>query len=86
MLFLKISFIILLSVYIILLLYFCYKDRSFFKTLFLSVLSGIAALTAVNLASYFTGVCIPVNAWTCGSSALFGIPGVLGNLLIRMFF
>ncbi len=86
MLFLKISFIIVLSVYVILLLFFCHKDGRFFKTLFLSVLTGIAVLTVVNLTSRFTGVCIPVNAWTCGSSALFGIPGVLGILLIRMFF
>ncbi len=85
MLFLKISFIIILSVYLITLLIFCYKDGNFFKTLLLSVMSGIAVFTVVNLTSRFTGVYIPVNAWTCGSSALFGVPGVLGLLLVRMF-
>lgn len=84
--FLKISFIIILTVYIVLLLFFCYKNGKFLKTLLLSALSGLIVLTAINLLSGVTGVGISINGWTVGTSALFGMPGVLGLLTIRMFF
>ena len=84
--FIKISFIILLSVYALILLVMCYKSGRMLKTLLLSAVSGLAAMTAVNLLSHFTGVNIAVNLYTTLSSAVFGIPGVLGLLTIRMFF
>lgn len=84
--FIKISFIIILSVYSLLLLFFCIKSGRFVRTLLLSALSGIIVLTAVNVLSGFTEVGIPVNGWTVGTSALFGMPGVLGLLVTRMFF
>ena len=84
--FIKISFIILLVVYLCVFLYFCHKNGKFFKTLLLSCLSGLLTFTIVNLLSHFTGVNLPVNAWTTGTSALFGIPGVFGLLTVRMFF
>lgn len=84
--FVKISFIILLSVYVLILLIMCCKSGRAFKTLLLSAVSGLAAMTAVNLLSHFTGVNIAVNLYTTLSSAALGIPGVLGLLTIRMFF
>lgn len=84
--FIKISFIILLLVYAVLLLCFCFKSGRTVKTLLLSSLSGLAVMTAINVLSHFTGVEIAVNGWSVSSSALFGIPGVLGMLIIRMFF
>lgn len=54
------------------------------KTLLFSALSGIVVFTVVNLLSSLTGITISVNAWTLGSSAVFGMPGVLGLLILRM--
>ena len=54
------------------------------KTLLVSALSGIVTFTAVNLLSSVTGITLSVNAWTLGSSAVFGMPGVLGLLILRM--
>lgn len=82
--FIKISFIIILVIYIIFLLYFSYKNGKIIKTLLISALSGIITFTAVNLLSSLTGITISVNAWTLGSSAVFGMPGVLGLLIFRM--
>lgn len=82
--FIKISFIIILVIYIIFLLYFSYRNGKIIKTLLISALSGIITFTAVNLLSSLTGITISVNAWTLGSSAVFGIPGVLGLLIFRM--
>ena len=84
--FLKISFIILLVVYLLLILVFSAKTGKMLKTLLLSVASGLAVMAVINILSRFTGVDISVNAWTIGSSAVFGIPGVLGLLVLRMFF
>lgn len=81
---LKICFIIILVVYVLLLLYFSYKNGKIIRSVLLSALIGIITFTVVNLLSGFSGVGIPVNAWTLGSSATFGLPGVLGLLLMRM--
>lgn len=83
---LKISFIILLVIYACILLYFCFKSGKPFKTLLLSSLSGLAVMVIINLLSRFTGVDLAVNAWTVSGSMTFGIPGVLGLLILRMFF
>ena len=82
--FIKISFIIILVLYAIFLLYFSYKNGKIVKTILASALSGIVVFTIVNLISFKTGITISVNAWTLGSSALFGMPGVLGLLIFRM--
>lgn len=84
--FLKISFIILFVVYSVTLLIMCYKSGKTIKTLLLSALSGIGTMTVVNLLSYFTGVTIAVNLYTVLTSLFLGIPGVLGLLVIRIFF
>ncbi len=84
--FVRISFIIILVIYLILLCYFAYKNGKIIKTLLLSALSGISVFAVVNLLSHFTGVGIPINGWTASASAIFGIPGVLGLLILRLFF
>lgn len=84
--FIKISLIILLSVYAVFLLAFSAKSGRWLKTLLLSALSGLAVMAAVNLTDSFTGISIAVNGWTVASSALLGIPGVLGLLTVRLFF
>lgn len=84
--FIKISLIILLSIYVLMLLIFSVKSGKTLKTLLLSALSGLAVMVAVNLTERFTGISIAVNGWTVASSALLGIPGVLGLLTVRLFF
>lgn len=84
--FIKISFIILIAVYIILLLYFSYKSGRTLKTLLLFAASGLLSFVAVNLTSGFTGVSIAVNLYTTLTSAFFGVPGVFGLLVLRIFF
>ena len=84
--FIKISFIIILVLYTIILLYFSYKNGKILKTLLLFSLSGVLMFTVINLLSGLTGIGINVNVWTLSSSAVFGIPGVFGLLVLRMFF
>lgn len=60
----------------------CYKTGHFFKSMALSALSGIGALFAVNLLSYYTGVTIAVNYITLIISGIFGLSGVIALLFI----
>ena len=84
--FLKIFSIILVCMYLIILAVFAKKSGSFFRTLLLSALSGVATMAMINVLTRFTGVTLPVNMYTVLSSAVLGIPGVLGLLVVRLFF
>ena len=62
------------------------KSGHFFRAFFLSSLSGISALFAVNILSGMTGINVGINAATLTVSALGGIPSVIGILLCRLIF
>lgn len=84
--FIKIFSIILVCIYLLVLLIFAKKSGAFLSTLLISALSGVVTMAVINVTSQLTGVTLPVNAYTVGGSALFGVPGVLGLLVIRLFF
>lgn len=48
-----------------------------------SAVMGLLAMTAVNAASVFTGLSLPVGVFTMAVSGTLGIPGVAGMLLIN---
>lgn len=60
------------------------KSGRFIKALLVSAVQGFAALLAVNAAGTMTGVTLPLNALTLGSSAVFGTPGVIMNLIAQI--
>lgn len=60
------------------------KSGRFIKSLLVSAVQGFAALLAVNAAGTMTGVTLPLNALTLGSSAVFGTPGVIMNLIAQI--
>lgn len=57
-----------------------------FKTMLFYAFLGVATLTIVNLTAKFSGVYIPVNAYTIGSSAALGLPGTITLLILRVIF
>ncbi len=71
------SAVIMLSIFV--------KSRHFFRCLFLSSLSGIGSLFAVNVLSQMTGVTLGINAITLSVSAFGGIPSVIAMLAARYF-
>lgn len=72
-LFLIISGVIILSVSV--------KSERFFRSLFLSAVSGIGSLFAVNIVSAVTGVSLAVNLATLLISGIGGVPGTVFLLL-----
>ena len=75
--------IIVFAVYIFSLLIIAVKTNKPFKTMAGGAISGIAALTLVDITSTFTGVFIPLNMWTVGSGAVFGMPGIISLLVLN---
>lgn len=57
------------------------KSKNFFKSVFLSAFSGLGALFAVHVISWFTPLSLPVNFFTACVSAVGGIPGVVALLI-----
>ena len=57
------------------------RARKLVRYLLLSVLSGVAALYAVNAVGLLTGMRLAVNWLTLGVSAVAGPPGVVALLL-----
>ena len=83
---LKYSLIAVFAVYTLIFLGLCVKSGKFFKTILLFAASGVGCMVLVALVSPLTGVKIPFNLWTVGTSAVLGIPGVIGLLFMNLFF
>ncbi|MBR2315719.1 MAG: pro-sigmaK processing inhibitor BofA family protein [Clostridia bacterium] len=60
------------------------KSGSFFKAFFISALSGIGSLFAVNLLSFVTGVSIAVNTFTLLVCTFLGSCGSISLLLMNI--
>ena len=62
----------------------CAKYEKSFKYLLLNIILGIAALAAIDLTARFSGIHIPINPYSAATSALFGMPGVCGMLVMNL--
>ena len=60
------------------------KSGHFVRYLFLSAVSGIGSLFAVNILSAISGVSIAVNYLTLSVSAFLGSSGVIAPLLSQL--
>ena len=83
---LKIIIICFFVIYGFLYLIFAVRTNKPIKTISFFAFLGIVGLAAVNITSKFSGVYIPVNVYTLGSSAFFGLPGTISLLLLKMMF
>lgn len=82
----KIIFIVVSVIYGFLYLIFAAKTKKPFKTIFFYAFLGLLGLILTNLTSTFSGVHIPVNAYSLGCSAALGLPGTIGLLILRIIF
>lgn len=82
----KIIFILISIIYGFLYLIFAAKTKKPFKTIFFYAFLGLLGLAATNLTSKFSGVYIPINAYSIGCSAALGLPGTISLLMLRIIF
>lgn len=79
---LLILFLLILSAFLI--LRKMIKSGHFFRSLFLSAVSGIGGLFFVNIISPFTGVSLGANPYTLSFSALTGLSGTIALLVMKL--
>ena len=80
---------IVLSLVIIselIILFFAGKSGRFIKVLFLNAIIGIIAVVVVNVTSKYTNCYIPINLFTVVFPSTFGIPAVIGIVLLKFIF
>lgn len=82
----KIIFTLVSVIYGFLYLIFAAKTKKPFKTVFFYAFLGLFGLILTNLTASFSGVHIPVNAYSLGCSAALGLPGTIGLLILRIIF
>ena len=82
----KIVLICLSAVYGFIYLVLAAKTGRPIRTILLYALVGLGAMALINLTTHFSGVSIPVNAYTVGVNAALGLPGTVGLLFTRLIF
>lgn len=83
---LKYGGIAVLAIGALAILIFAAKTKKLFKTLLFNAFLGLAVMIIIDLTAKFTGAHIPVNWWTVGGCAVFGIPAVCGYLVLPIIF
>lgn len=74
-------FIVILVISAVIILGAMFFTRHFTKSIILSSFQGIVALFAVNLIGDFINVHIALNWFSCVTSAIGGLPGVIFLLI-----
>ena len=82
----KTVFIYLCVIYGFLYFIFAIGTKKPFKTIFFYAFLGVLGVIVVNLTAKYSGVYIPVNAYTLGSSAALGLPGTITLLVLKTIF
>jgi pro-sigmaK processing inhibitor BofA len=55
-----------------------------FRGILADALCGIAALALVNLSAAYTGITLPINAYTAFAGAVLGLPGIILLLALHL--
>ncbi len=58
-------------------------SKKIIKTLFLNALTGIVVLIVINLISKYINVYLPINEWTVSFSGVYGLPAVIGMIVLN---
>ncbi len=83
---LKISVIILLAISGLFITIFSILTKKPFKTFFINVILSIIVWTIINFTAKFLGVRIPINPYTAIGCTVFGIPAIIGYLILPLIF
>lgn len=54
------------------------------KRLLINALAGIGAMLIINLTKKYTGVNIPINAYSVVGATVFSVPAVIGLLILNL--
>ena len=54
------------------------------RTLIFNAFLGVVILSVIDLTSDYTNTYIPINAYTLIGSSVFGIPAIIGFLILKI--
>ena len=80
------TFISLIILFFVIKFCFAMRGGKAILRIILHAALGFAVLALINLTSFLSGVHIPLNGWSAGITALFGVPAVCGQLLFQLLF
>lgn len=75
---------LILSVLIILV--FLSKTKKPLKNAVLSILISFVLLAIINNLTFVTGIYVPVNWYTVIAAGVYGIPGIIGIIIMQTIF
>ncbi len=84
--FIKYGEIAILSVGALAVLICAVRTHKPFKALFINFLASAAVTAIIDLTARYTGVNIPINEWTVSGAAVFGVPAVIGIVIMPIIF
>ena len=76
--------VITVCIFFLVILVFHIRSRRPLRSILLHAALGILSIVAVNLTTRFTGVHIPVNPYSAGGAAIFGIPATVALIILQM--
>ena len=80
----KTFFIVIFSFFAAVVLFFGIKSHKFLKTLLFNAFLGLCTLAIIDLTAKFTGMYIPLNWYSVGGSAVFGVPFIVILILLQI--
>lgn len=81
---LKISVLILLTISAFVILVLSIKSKKIFRFLFLNAMLGLSTLLILIFTKKSIGVTLPINEYTVIGSSIFGVPAIVGFLLLNL--
>ena len=84
--FLKYFIISVVCIYFLIIFIMAARSKKIFKFLTLNLTLGLSTFFILYLTKRITGIILPLNTVTAGTSILFGVPGVIGILLLNLIF
>lgn len=78
--------IILLAVSVLIILVFAARTKRALRCLLINSFLGISVFLILYFTKKFTGIVLALNVYTALGSAIFGIPAVIGFLLLNLIF
>ena len=77
-------FIILFSSFALAILFFMIKSHKLWRMLVFNAFLGLCVLSIINLTGKLTGLYVPINWYSVGGTAVFGIPMVSLLLILQI--
>jgi hypothetical protein len=82
----KYSLIVLIFIYAFIVLILSARSGKAFKFLFYNLIISLTVFAILYFSKKYSSVVLPLNNYTLAGTALFGIPFIIGFLILNLIF